>query len=93
MSLSTVVYEVNLIKNLEWWLIGTSVTRHVYTDKMIFSIHREVDCEQLYIQNSSILKLPGNRRVISNLTYKKLLTLNNVLYIYNMEKKKCLACC
>jgi len=68
-------------------LVGASVTRHAYTDKRIFFIHREIDGEQLYIGNSSILKLPGNKRVIPKLIYEKFLTLNNVLYIYNMEKK------
>lgn len=68
-------------------MVGTSVTRHVYIDKRIFSIHREIDGEQLYKGNSLILKFLGNKRVIPKLTYEKFLTLNNMLYIYNMEKK------
>lgn len=45
-----------------------------------------MDGKQLYIRNSLTLKVMGIAKVILKMTFKNLLTLNNVFYIIDIVK-------
>jgi hypothetical protein len=67
-------------------LVDTGATRYVCTKKRVFFIYKEVDGENLYMRNSSTSKLLEVGNVILKITFGKLLTLNNALYIADIIK-------
>ena len=65
----------------EWW-VDTGATRHICSDKKMFSSYEEInDGEQLFMGNSSTSKVEGKGKVILKMTYGKELTLNDVLHV------------
>ena len=83
MNLSTVVSEVNFIgsNTKEWWE-DTWATRHVCSDKKMFSSYHNLDNgEQLFMGNSSSSKVEGQGNVVLKMTSGKELTLNDVLHV------------
>ena len=77
MNLLTVVSEVNFIGNntKEWW-VDTGATRHVCSDKMMFSSYHSIDNgEQLFMGNFSSSKVEGQEKVVLKMTSGKELTL------------------
>jgi hypothetical protein len=54
--------------------------------KECFFTYKEVDGENLYVRNSSTSKLLEVVKVILKITFEKLLTLNNALYIADIIK-------
>jgi hypothetical protein len=52
----------------------------------VFFTYKEVDGENLYVRNSSTSKLLEVVKVILKITFGKLLTLNNALYIADIIK-------
>ena len=80
MNLSTVVSEVNFIgsNTKEWW-VDIGATRHVCSEKKMFSSYQSIDNgEQLFMGNSSSSKVKGQGKVVLKLTSGKELTLNDV---------------
>ena len=83
MNLSAVVSEVNFIgsNTKELW-VDIRATRHICSDKKIFSSYHSIDnVEQLFIGNSSSSKVKGQGKVILKMTSGKELTLNDVLHV------------
>ena len=83
MNLSAVVSEVNFIgsNTKEWW-VDTGATRHVCSDKKMFSSYQTIDNgEQLFMGNSSSSKVEGQGKVVLKMTSGKELTLNDVLHV------------
>ena len=83
MNLSAVVSEVNFIgsNTKEWW-VDTGATRHVCSDKKMFSSYHSIDNgEQLFMGNSSSSKVEGQGKVVLKMTLGKELTLNDVLHV------------
>jgi len=79
---------VNLVGSnpREWW-IDTGATRHVCSDKAIFSSLKASDAgEKLYMGNSATSTIEGEGTMILKMTSGKNLTLNNVLYVYDIYK-------
>ena len=88
LNLLAVVFKVNLIESnpREWW-IDTSATRHVCWDKSMFTSFELVESgEKLFIGNSATSEIQGEGKIILKMTSGKTLTLNNVLYVPEINK-------
>ena len=88
MNLLAVVSEVNFIgsNTKEWW-VDTGATRHVCSDKKMFSSYHSIDNgEQLFMGNSSSSKVEGQGKVVLKMTSGKELTLNDVLHVLEIPK-------
>ena len=88
MNLSAVASEVNFIgsNTKEWW-VDTGATRHICSDKKMFSSYHSMDNrEQLFMGNSSSSKVEGQGKVVLKMTLGKELTLNDVLYVPKIRK-------
>ena len=87
-SFSAVVSEVNLVGNIKEWWVDTEATRHICSDKKMFSSYEAInDGEQLFMRNSSTSKVEGKGNVILKMTSGKELTLNDVLHVLEIRKK------
>ena len=87
-DLCATVSEVNLVGSnpREWW-IDTGATRHVCSDKAIFSSLQASNAgEKLYMGNSATSAIEGEGTVILKMTSGKNLTLKNVLYVPDIRK-------
>ena len=70
----------------EWW-INTSASRHVCSDKNMFTSFDSVDNgEKLFMGNSATSEIQGQGKVILMMIFGKNLTLNNVLYVLEICK-------
>ena len=86
-SFSAVVSEVNLVGNTKEWWVDTEATRHICSDKKMFSSYEAInDGDQLFMGNSSTSKVEGKGKVILKMTSKKELTLNDVLHVLEIRK-------
>ena len=86
-DLTTITSEVNLVGSnpMEWW-IDTCDTRHVCSDKKMFSTCEPIEArEKVYMGNfaTSEIKYQGN--VVLKMTSGKELTLTNVLYVLEIR--------
>ncbi|GFS41406.1 hypothetical protein Acr_00g0074080 [Actinidia rufa] len=87
MNLLLVVSEANLVGNSKKWWVDTGATRHICSDKKMFSSNQEVnDGEQIYMGNSSTSKVVGQGEVILKMTFGKELTLNNMMHVQDIRK-------
>ena len=87
-KLSEVVSEVKLVGSnpKEWW-IDTGATRHVCSDKALFTFFEPIENgEKLFMGNSATSEIEGQGRVVLKMTSGKELTLNNVLYVLEIRK-------
>ncbi|KAL8146420.1 hypothetical protein AgCh_004238 [Apium graveolens] len=87
-DLCATVSEVNLVGSnpREWW-IDTGATRHVCSNKAIFSSLKASDAdEKLYMGNLATSTIEGEGTVILKMTSGKNLTLKNVLYVPDIRK-------
>ena len=88
MNLLVIVSKVNFIgsNTKEWW-VDTGATRHVCSDKKMFSSYHSIDNgEQLFMSNSSSSKVEGLGKVVLKMTPGKELTLNDVLHVPEIRK-------
>ncbi|WJZ90328.1 hypothetical protein VitviT2T_009480 [Vitis vinifera] len=87
-DLTAVVSEVNLVGSnpKEWW-IDTGATRHVCSDKKMFSTFEPIENgEKVFMGNSATYEIKGQGKVILKMTSGKELTLTNVLYVPEIRK-------
>ena len=72
-NLSAVVSEVNLVSsNMREWWIDTGATRHVYSDKGLFTSFEAVNNgEKLFMGNSTTSEIEGQGKVILKMTSRK----------------------
>ena len=87
-DLTAVISEVNLVGSnpKEWW-IDTGATRHVCSDKMMFSTFEPIETgEKVFMGNSATSDIKGKGKVVLKMTYGKELTLTNVLYVPEIRK-------
>ena len=79
--------EINLVKNTNEWWVDTRATRHICSDKKIFSTYQFVEYgEQLFMGNSSTSKVEGKGNVVLKMSSEKELTLNDVLHVPDIRK-------
>ncbi|XXG46721.1 hypothetical protein AAC387_Pa02g1495 [Persea americana] len=83
---STVVSEVNLVGNTREWWVDTGATRHVCSNKEMFSTYHASNGEQLFMGNTATSKVEGQGQVVLKMTSGKELTLNNVLHVPDIRK-------
>ena len=88
MNLSTVVSEVNFIgSNTKKWWVDTGATRHVCSDKKMFSSYQTINNgEKLFMGKSFSSKVEGQGNVVLKMTSGKELTLNDVLHVPEVRK-------
>ena len=87
-DLTAVISEVNLVGSnpKEWW-IDTGATRHVCSDKKMFSTFEPIETgEKVFIGNSTTSDMKGQGKVVLKMTSRKELTLTNVLYVPEIHK-------
>uniref|UniRef100_A0A2N9EK44 Integrase catalytic domain-containing protein n=1 Tax=Fagus sylvatica TaxID=28930 RepID=A0A2N9EK44_FAGSY len=81
------VFEMNLVKNTNDWWVDTGATRHICSDKKMFSTYQSVGYgEQLFMGNSSTSKVEGKGKVVLKMSSGKELTLNDVLHVPDIRK-------
>ncbi|PKI70726.1 hypothetical protein CRG98_008959 [Punica granatum] len=86
-NLSAVISEVNLIGSnpKDWWL-DIDATRHVYSNRDMFTMLESIIGEMIYMGNSAHSVVEGQGNVVLNMTSGNELTLNNVLYVPEIQK-------
>ena len=87
-DLTAVISEVNLVGSnpKEWW-IDTGATRHVCSDKMMFSTFEPIETgEKVFMGNSATSDIKGQGKVVLKMISRKELTLTNVLYVPEIRK-------
>jgi len=86
-SLSDVVSKVNLTTNNKDWWVDTGATRHICSEKLLFSEYQMLEeDEQLFMGNSTDSKVEGKGKVILKWTSGKEFTLNDVLHVLDISK-------
>jgi transposase InsO family protein len=81
------VSEMNLVKNTNEWWVDTGATRHICSDKKMFSTYQSVGYgEQLFMGNSSTSKVERKGKVVLKMSSGKELTLNDVLHVPDIRK-------
>ncbi|XP_048131601.1 uncharacterized protein LOC125314156 [Rhodamnia argentea] len=86
-NLSAMVSEVNLVGSnpKEWW-IDTGATRHVCSNKDLFTTFEPIIGEKVFMGNSASSAVEGQGKVLLKMTSGKEPTLNNVLYVPKIRK-------
>ena len=87
-DLTIIISEVNLVGSnpKEWW-IDTGATRHVCSNKKMFSTFEPTKTgEKVYMGNSTTFKIKGQGKVVLKMASRKELTLTNVLYVSEIQK-------
>ena len=87
LNLVAVISEVNMAESnpKEWW-IDSGATRHVCTNRSMFSSFDQVQGEKIYMGNSASAKVEGKGTVQLKMTSGKILTLKDVLYVPEVRK-------
>ena len=87
LNLSMVVSKYNLVGNTKEWWVDIGATRHICSNKWLFSTYKPVDNEeQLYMGNSSSSKVEGHGKVILKMTSGKEIALHDVLHVHDFRK-------
>ena len=87
-DLTTVISEANLVGSnpKEWW-VDTGTTRHVCSDKKMFSTFEPIQTgEKVFMGNSTTSDIKGQGKVVLMMTSRKEMTLTNVLYEPEIRK-------
>ena len=86
-NLVALITEVNLVSYDAGWWVDTGATRHICGDKNMFKKYEIVgDSIDLYMGNSSTLKVAGKGTVELNFTSGKTVTLLDVFHVPEIRK-------
>ena len=88
MNFSTVISEVDLVggNTKERW-VDIGATRHVYSEKKMFSTHNPVgNRRKIFMGNSSTSKIEGIEKVVLKMTTGRFLTLKDVPHALEIQK-------
>ncbi|PHT54694.1 hypothetical protein CQW23_03180 [Capsicum baccatum] len=86
-DLCAMLSECNLVGNPREWWMNSDATLHVCANKELFPAFAPAQVEEkIYMTNSATAKVEGVGKVCSKMTYGKVLTLNNVLYVLELRK-------
>ncbi|KAL0416780.1 UNVERIFIED_CONTAM: hypothetical protein Slati_3509900 [Sesamum latifolium] len=86
LNLSAVVFEANLVDNSREWWIDTGATRHIYSDKEMFSTYTPINGRKLFMGNSATSNIVGLGKVVLKMTSEKELTVIDVLHVLDIRK-------
>jgi len=84
-DLVVVIYEVNMIEDVDSWCIDSGATRHVCKNKELFKTIDE-DGSVLYMGNTTTVQVKGKGTVEIEFTSEKILTLKDVFYVPEVRK-------
>ncbi|GJY69162.1 retrovirus-related pol polyprotein from transposon TNT 1-94 [Tanacetum coccineum] len=87
-DLTAMISEMNLFgSNTSDWWVDTVVTRHVCSNKSLFSSFKEVtNGEELFMVNSATSEVKGEGDVVLKMTFGKELKLKNVLFVLKIRR-------
>ena len=87
-NLTAVISVVNLVgSNPKEWLIDTSATYHVCSNKKMLCTFEPTETGQnVFMGNSSTFEIKGQGKVVLKTTSRNELTLTNVLYVPEIHK-------
>ena len=71
MMLLAVVLEANMVDKPNEWYVDTGATRHVCSDKSMFSSYTPIRGRNLLMDNSATSKIEGIGRIILKMTSGK----------------------
>ncbi|KAL0429715.1 UNVERIFIED_CONTAM: Retrovirus-related Pol polyprotein from transposon TNT 1-94 [Sesamum radiatum] len=86
LNLSAVVFEANLVDNPREWWIDTGATRHICSDKEMFSTYTPINGRKLFMGNSATPNIVGLGKVVHKMTSGKELTSIDVLHVLDIRK-------
>ncbi|KAL0368431.1 UNVERIFIED_CONTAM: Retrovirus-related Pol polyprotein from transposon TNT 1-94 [Sesamum calycinum] len=86
LNLSAVVFEANLVDNPREWWIDTGATRHICSDKEMFSTYTPINGRKLFMGNSATSNIVGIGNVVLKMTSGKELTVIDVLHVPDIRK-------
>lgn len=87
LKLSVVVSETNLVGNDKEWWVDTAATRHICSDRKMFSTYQKVDHgDQIFMGNSATSKVEGQGKVVLKFTSGLELILNGLLHVPDIQK-------
>lgn len=79
--------ECNLARNPREWWMDSGATRHVCANNELFSSFAQAQVEEMiYMANSATAKVEGTGKICLKMTSRKVLTLNNVLYVPELRR-------
>jgi len=81
-TIVAVISEVNLVTNVNKWVVDSGATKHICTKKNVFTSYTSVGDgeEQVYLGDSRTTPILRKGKVFLNLTYKTL-DLSDVLHV------------
>ncbi|PHT96941.1 hypothetical protein BC332_34135 [Capsicum chinense] len=86
-DLCAMFMECNLVGNPHELWMDSGATRHICTNKELFSSFAPAQAEEmLYMANSVTAKVEGTGKIFLKMTSGKVLTLNNVLYVLELRR-------
>ncbi|XP_056698330.1 uncharacterized protein [Spinacia oleracea] len=69
-----VVSEANLAGDVAEWIVDTRSTRHICTNKQMFTSYEKTDGENVFMGNSASATVQGKGKIVLTLTFGKTLT-------------------
>lgn len=84
-ALVAMIFEINMVGELEGWWVDTGVSRYVYYDRDMFKTSVVGDMKVL-LGNSHTVTVVGNSKVELKFTFGKILLLKNVMH-FKSEKE------
>ncbi|RVW39323.1 Retrovirus-related Pol polyprotein from transposon TNT 1-94 [Vitis vinifera] len=85
--LSTLVlFEANMVDNLNEWWVNTCVTRHVCGERNMFSSYVPINGRNLIMGNFATSRIMGIGKVVLKMTSGKELVLIDVLHVPDIRK-------
>ena len=86
LMLFAIVFEANMVDNPREWYVDIGATRHVCSDKSIFSSYIVLRGRKLFMGNFATSEIVGLGKVVLKMTSNKELTLNDVLHVPDIRK-------
>ena len=85
--IAAVVSQALLMANVNDWEVDSRATRHVYTNRSVFTSYTSVGDEesQVYLGDFRTTQVQGNGKVMLKLISGKTLALNDVLHVPSMR--------
>ncbi|XP_073298295.1 uncharacterized protein [Primulina huaijiensis] len=86
LDLSAVILEANLVENSNEWWVDTGATRHICSNKGMFSTYTPSTGRKLYMGNSATSEVVGTGNVVLKMTSGLEVTLVDALHVPDIRK-------
>lgn len=86
LDLSAVILEANLVDNPNEWWVDTGATRHICSDKRMFSTYTQSIGRKLYMENSATSEVVGTGKVVLKMTSGLKVILVDALHVPDIRK-------